>query len=47
MAYVKPEEIVENMLQAGAKKAVLPIRHLLIRGFLAGAFLVYATSPPT
>lgn len=35
MAYVKPEEIVENMLQAGAKKASLPVKHLLIRGFLA------------
>lgn len=44
MAYVKPEEIVENMLQAGAKKAGLPVRQLLIRGFLAGAFLGYATT---
>ena len=26
MAYVKPEDIVENMLQAGAKKASLPLR---------------------
>ncbi len=44
MAYVKPEEIVENMLQAGAKKAGLPIKDLLLRGFLAGAFLGYATT---
>jgi len=44
MAYVKPEEIVENMLLAGAKKAGLPVRHLLMRGFLAGAFLGYATT---
>ncbi|SFF16245.1 formate/nitrite transporter family protein [Nitrosomonas sp. Nm166] len=44
MAYVKPEEIVENMLQAGAKKAGLPTRQLLIRGFLSGAFLGYATT---
>ena len=44
MAYVKPEEIVENMLQAGAKKAELSIRNLLLRGFLAGAFLGYATT---
>ena len=35
MAYVKPEEIVESMLQAGAKKAGLPVKQLLIRGFLA------------
>ncbi|MBP9870926.1 MAG: formate/nitrite transporter family protein, partial [Nitrosomonas sp.] len=44
MAYVKPEEIVENMLLAGAKKAGLPVRHLLMRGFMAGAFLGYATT---
>jgi formate/nitrite transporter len=44
MAYVKPEEIVENMLQAGAKKAGLPIKQLLIRSFLSGAFLGYATT---
>lgn len=44
VAYVKPEEIVENMLQAGAKKAELSIRNLLLRGFLAGAFLGYATT---
>ena len=44
MAYVKPEEIVENMLQAGAKKANLPVKQLLIRGFLSGAFLGYATT---
>ena len=44
MAYVKPEDVVENMLQAGAKKASLPVKQLLIRGFLAGAFLGYATT---
>ncbi|MBX9637694.1 MAG: formate/nitrite transporter family protein [Nitrosomonas sp.] len=44
MAYVKPEEVVENMLQAGAKKAGLPVKQLLIRGFLSGAFLGYATT---
>ena len=44
MAYVKPEDIVENMLQAGAKKASLPVNQLLIRGFLSGAFLGYATT---
>lgn len=44
MAYVKPEEIVENMLQTGAKKAGLPVKQLLIRGFLSGAFLGYATT---
>lgn len=44
MAYVRPEEIIENMLQAGAKKACLPRGQLLLRGFLAGAFLGYATT---
>ncbi len=44
MAYVKPEEVVENMLLAGAKKASLPTQQLLIRGFLSGAFLGYATT---
>lgn len=44
MAYVKPEDIVENMLLAGAKKANLPVKQLLIRGFLSGAFLGYATT---
>lgn len=44
MAYVKPEEVIENMLQAGAKKANLPVPQLLIRGLLSGAFLGYATT---
>ena len=44
MAYVKPEEIVENMLAAGAEKSNLSIKDLLIRGILSGAFLGYATT---
>ena len=44
MAYVKPEEIVENMLSAGAAKSKLSIKDLLIRGALSGAFLGYATT---
>ncbi|SEM71083.1 formate/nitrite transporter family protein [Nitrosomonas marina] len=44
MAYVKPEEIVENMLQTGASKTGLSVKNLLLRGFLAGAFLGYATT---
>lgn len=44
MAYIKPDEVIESMLQAGAKKASLPVKQLLIRGFLAGAFLGYATT---
>jgi len=44
MAYVKPEEVVENMLQAGTKKAALTVKDMLIRGALSGAFLGYATT---
>ncbi len=44
MANIKPENIVEQMLQAGAKKANLSIKDMLIRGFLAGVFLGYATT---
>ncbi|MDQ6951832.1 MAG: formate/nitrite transporter family protein [Mariprofundales bacterium] len=44
MAYVKPETVVENMLQAGASKADLGVKDLLIRGGLSGAFLGYATT---
>ncbi len=44
MPYVKPEAVVENMVQAGANKAKLPIKDLLIRGFLSGALLGFATT---
>jgi len=44
MSYVKPEVIVENMLQAGTNKASLSVKDLLIRGTLSGAFLGYATT---
>ncbi len=44
MPYVKPPEIATTMLAAGALKANLPVRHLLIRGALSGAFLAVATS---
>jgi formate/nitrite transporter len=44
VAYIKPEDVVENMLQAGAKKAGLSVKDLLIRGVLSGAFLGYATT---
>ena len=39
MAYVKPEEIVENMLKTATNKASLSIKDLLIRGALSGAFM--------
>ena len=44
MPYVKPEAVVENMIQAGANKAKLPLKDLLTRGFLSGALLGFATT---
>ncbi len=44
MGYVKPETVVEQMIQAGAYKAGLSAKDLLIRGFLAGALLGYAVT---
>lgn len=44
MAYVKPELVVENMIQAGVTKSNLGVKDLLIRGFLGGALLGYATT---
>ena len=44
MDYVKPQDIAGSMVAAGASKVNLPIKHLLIRGALAGAYLGVATS---
>lgn len=44
MDYVKPQDIVGSMVNAGALKVNLPVKHLLIRGALAGAYLAVATS---
>lgn len=44
MDYVVPSKVVANMLEAGAAKANAQIGDLLIRGFLAGALLGFATS---
>ncbi|MEO7300139.1 MAG: formate/nitrite transporter family protein [Verrucomicrobiota bacterium] len=44
MDYVKPIEVIKNMLVAGETKANLSIKDLLIRGFLSGALLGFATS---
>ncbi len=44
MDYVKPQEVVSDMVSTGAVKLDLPVRHLLIRGALAGAYLGVATS---
>jgi formate transporter len=44
MPYIKPDAVVENMIQAGTSKAKLPVRDLLIRGILSGALLGFATT---
>src|SRR5439155_11354089 len=44
MDYIKPAEVVKTMLAAGNTKAGLSIKDLLIRGFLSGALLGFATS---
>jgi formate/nitrite transporter len=44
MAYVKPDVVVTQMVQAGALKSRLPVRDLLTRGFLSGALLGFATT---
>src|SRR6266852_6381504 len=44
MDFVPPNEAVADALRAAEKKCSLPVRDLLIRGSLAGAFLGYATS---
>jgi formate transporter len=44
MDYVSPPELVTDALELAKRKAVLPVRDLLLRGILAGAMLGYATS---
>ncbi|MDI1477647.1 formate/nitrite transporter family protein [Polyangium sp. y55x31] len=44
MDYVAPSKVVSTMLDAGAAKAAASLRDLVIRGFLAGALLGFATS---
>jgi formate transporter len=44
MPYFKPDAVVEQMVSAGAAKSQLGVKHLLIRGFLSGALLGFATT---
>ncbi|MBS1841456.1 MAG: formate/nitrite transporter family protein [Acidobacteria bacterium] len=44
MDYVAPDELVQSMLSLAEKKANLSVRDLLVRSFLAGAILSFATS---
>lgn len=42
--YVRPPQLVQTMVDAGASKGDLPIGQILVRGMLGGAFLAYGTS---
>ena len=44
MNYVKPADVVGNMVEAGATKAKLSVKQLLLRGVVSGALLGVATS---
>ena len=44
MDYVPPGELLSAALAAASKKAQLSVFEMLVRGFLAGAILAYATS---
>jgi formate/nitrite transporter len=44
MDHIKSNDVVKTMLIAGTAKAGLSIKDLLIRGFLSGALLGFATS---
>jgi len=44
MDYVAPGELLETAVSAASKRAELSVRDMLLRGFLAGAILAYATS---
>ena len=39
MAFHSPDRIAQKIVEAGAKKANIPIHHILILGFLGGAFI--------
>jgi formate/nitrite transporter len=44
MSYVKPDSVIDQMVQAGTNKAKLGVPDLLMRGFLSGALLGFATT---
>src|SRR3954466_5549580 len=44
MDFIKPADVVKTMLTAGHTKAGLSVRDLIIRGFISGALLGFATS---
>ncbi len=44
MDYAQPIKLVEQLIAAGKNKASLSVRDMLLRGFLSGALLGYATA---
>jgi formate transporter len=42
--YVQPADLLNDATKAASRKASLPVRDLLIRSFLAGGLLAYASS---
>ncbi|WP_163969306.1 formate/nitrite transporter family protein [Oceanobacillus halotolerans] len=44
MDYVKPNDVINAVADAGGKKSKLPIHQILIKAGLSGAFLGYATT---
>ena len=44
MDYIKPVEVTKMMVESAAAKATLSVSDFLIRGFLSGAFLGFATT---
>ena len=44
MPYVKPDVIMDQMIQTGTNKGKLGAKDLLIRGILSGALLGFATT---
>ncbi|MBL1180209.1 MAG: formate/nitrite transporter family protein [Bacteroidetes bacterium] len=43
MDNIKPDKIVADLVESGAYKSKLTTKHILIRGFLSGALLGFAT----
>lgn len=44
MDYVKPVDVVETAVEAGVAKANMTVQQMLIRGFLGGSILAFATT---
>lgn len=43
MDNIKPQQIIADLVESGATKSKLSVKDILIRSFLSGAFLGYAT----